>query len=205
MELSLLAMEGRHRVAIVSAAHRMNPDAQNALLKTLEEPGPGTCIILCADDIAPVLPTVLSRTAHLRLAPLPVERLTDLLVSRGAAPPPQARAIAIASGGRPGVALRLAGQPDAVLARARIVRTLIDLSARRSARPPRGEHGAPGRCDDRRRGAAGRRALVRGEPAGRRAPPGGPHGHRRVARRRARPGRRRDGWPARGARPRAPR
>jgi DNA polymerase-3 subunit delta' len=128
MALSLLAMEGRHRVAIVSAAQRMNPDAQNALLKTLEEPGPGTCIVLCADDTAPLLPTVQSRMAHLRLAPLPIERLTDLLVERSAAPPAQARAVAIAAGGSPGIALRLAGQPDAVLARARILRTLLDLA-----------------------------------------------------------------------------
>src|SRR5918999_15156 len=91
MALSLLAMEGRHRVAIVSAAQRMNPDAQNALLKTLEEPGPDTCIILCADEIAPLLPTVVSRVAQLRLAALPVERLTDLLVQRSAAPPAAAR------------------------------------------------------------------------------------------------------------------
>jgi DNA polymerase-3 subunit delta' len=127
MALSLLAMEGRHRVAIVTAAQRMNPDAQNALLKTLEEPGSGTCIILCADDTAPLLPTLLSRVAHLRLAALPVERLTDLLVARDAVPPSQARAIAVAAAGSPGVALRLAGQPDAVLARTRIVRTLLDL------------------------------------------------------------------------------
>ena len=127
MALSLHAMEGRHRIAIVRAAHRMNPDAQNALLKTLEEPGPGTCIVLCADELGPLLPTVLSRVAHLRLAPLPVERLTDLLVSRDAAPPAPARALAIAAGGRPGIALRMAAQPEALLARSRIVRSLLDL------------------------------------------------------------------------------
>src|SRR5205085_102656 len=33
-ELALLPMEGRRRVAIINAAHRLNPDAQNALLKT---------------------------------------------------------------------------------------------------------------------------------------------------------------------------
>jgi DNA polymerase-3 subunit delta' len=127
MALSLHALEGRHRIALVGAANRMNPDAQNALLKTLEEPGPGTCIMLCADELGPLLPTVLSRVAHLRLAPLPVERLTDLLVSRGAAPPAPARALAIAAGGRPGIALRMAAQPEAVLARARIARSLLDL------------------------------------------------------------------------------
>jgi DNA polymerase-3 subunit delta' len=127
--LALTAMEGRFRVAVISAAQRMNPDAQNGLLKTLEEPGPATCLVLCADDAAPLLPTVLSRSARLRLAPLPIETLTDLLVADGHAQPAQARALAIAAGGRPGLAIRLAGQPDAVLARARISRTLLDLVA----------------------------------------------------------------------------
>jgi len=127
-ELSLTAMEGRFRVAVIIAAHRLNLDAQNALLKTLEEPGPATCLVLCADDAAPLLPTVLSRSARLRLAPLPVEDLTARLVEDGRAQPAQARALAIASGGRPGLALRLASEPEAVLARARISRTLLDLA-----------------------------------------------------------------------------
>lgn len=126
-DLALTAMEGRFRVAIITSAHRLNPDAQNALLKTLEEPGPATCLVLCADDAAPLLPTVLSRSARQRLAPLPTETLTDLLIEGGHAQPALARALAIASGGRPGLAIRLARQPDAVLARARISRTLLEL------------------------------------------------------------------------------
>ena len=82
-DLALTAMEGRFRVAVISAAHRLNPDAQNALLKTLEEPGPATCLVLCADDAAPLLPTVLSRPRALRLAALPIETLTELLVAEG--------------------------------------------------------------------------------------------------------------------------
>jgi DNA polymerase-3 subunit delta' len=127
-DLALTAMEGRFRVAIITSAQRMNPDAQNALLKTLEEPGPATCLVLCADDAAPLLPTVLSRSARLRLAPLPIEALTQLLVDGGHAQPAQARSLSIASNGRPGLAIRLSSQPDAVLARAGISRTLLDLS-----------------------------------------------------------------------------
>jgi DNA polymerase-3 subunit delta' len=126
-ELALTAMEGRFRVAIVTSAQRMNPDAQNALLKTLEEPGPATCLVLCADDAAPLLPTVLSRSARLRLAPLPLEALATMLAARGDAHPAGARSLAIAAGGRPGLAIRLSSQPDAVLARARIGRTLLDI------------------------------------------------------------------------------
>ena len=91
-DLALTRVEGRFRVAIISAAQRLNPDAQNALLKTLEEPGAATCLVLCADDVAPLLPTVVSRMARLRLAPLPVEALTRWLLTRG-----EAR-----SGSRPG-------------------------------------------------------------------------------------------------------
>jgi DNA polymerase-3 subunit delta' len=128
-DLALTAMEGRFRVAVITAAQRLNLDAQNALLKTLEEPGPSTCLILCADDAAPLLPTVLSRAARLRLAPPPVEALTRRLIDHDLAAPAQARALAIAAGGCPGLALRLAAEPEAVLARARLSRTLLELVA----------------------------------------------------------------------------
>ena len=126
-DLSLTALEGRFRVAVIRSAHRLNPDAQNALLKTLEEPGPATCLVLCADDAAPLLPTVLSRAARLRLAPLPIEALIRLLVAEGHADPAPARALAIATDGRPGLAIRLSKQPEAMLARGRISRTILGL------------------------------------------------------------------------------
>ena len=133
--LALTAMEGRFRVAVVTAAHRLNLDAQNALLKTLEEPGPATCLVLCADDSAALLPTVLSRAVRLRMAPLAIETLVQLLVAEGWAEASQARALALASGGRPGTARTLSGRPEAVLARARIGRTLLSLvTADRRAR-----------------------------------------------------------------------
>ena len=127
-ELSLTAMEGRFRIAIITAAQRLNLDAQNALLKTLEEPGPATVLVLCADDAAPLLPTVLSRAARLRLAPAPVSELTDRLIEGEHAQAAQARALALAAGGRTGLALRLADQPEAVMARARISHTLLELA-----------------------------------------------------------------------------
>jgi DNA polymerase-3 subunit delta' len=128
-DLALTAHEGRFRVAIISAAHRLNQDAQNALLKTLEEPGPRTCLVLCADDSAPLLPTVLSRSTRLRLPALSVDALVDLLAELGHASPAQARALALTARGCPGLAIRLASRPEAVLARSRMSRTLLDLLA----------------------------------------------------------------------------
>ena len=52
---------GDKRVAIISEAHLMNPQAQNKLLKTLEEPADGTVLILLADNKESLLPTILSR------------------------------------------------------------------------------------------------------------------------------------------------
>lgn len=52
---------GEKRVAIISDAHLMNAQAQNKLLKTLEEPAEGTVLILLADSRENLLPTILSR------------------------------------------------------------------------------------------------------------------------------------------------
>jgi DNA polymerase-3 subunit delta' len=126
-ELALLPMEGRIRVALILGAHRMNPDAQNALLKTLEEPSGAACIVLCADDVATLLPTVVSRAARLRLGPVSRQVVADLLVERSLVDPVLAGSLAAAANGHPGRAIALAGNPDEVLGRAAIARQLIDL------------------------------------------------------------------------------
>jgi DNA polymerase-3 subunit delta' len=134
-ELALMPMEGRQRVAIVIGAHRLNPDAQNALLKTLEEPPGAATIVLCADDTATILPTVVSRAARLRLGSVPRQMIADLLVEHELADPARAATIAAASDGSPGRAVSLASQPEALLAHASLARQLIDLvSADRRAR-----------------------------------------------------------------------
>jgi|SRR5699024_10689305 len=55
------AKQGGYRTIVVSPAERMNWNAQNALLKTLEEPGAKTLLILVAEQINQLLPTVVSR------------------------------------------------------------------------------------------------------------------------------------------------
>ncbi len=133
-ELARLPVEGRHRVAVVEGAHRMNEDAQNALLKTLEEPPAGATLILCADEPERLLPTVRSRTATLRLGLLGVRAIESLLGERGVDPPRAARLARLAAG-RPGLALAYAAAPRAVDAREEISRSLLDLIAEgRSAR-----------------------------------------------------------------------
>ena len=132
-ELALLPVEGGARVAIVESAHRMNEDAQAALLKTLEEPPPATTIVLCADAEEPLLPTIRSRCARIRLGPVGVRDIEAILGEAGAAEPPLAARVARISGGRPGVALAWVGAPDALRERDAIGRALIDLADARPA------------------------------------------------------------------------
>lgn len=127
LDLALMSVEGGARVAIVERADRMGDDAQTALLKTLEEPPAGVTIVLCADDEDRLMPTVRSRCARLRLGPVGLRDVEDLLVGDGLAEPPVAARLARLSGGRPGLARTLARAPDAIAARDEIARLLLDL------------------------------------------------------------------------------
>lgn len=126
-ELALSPLEGRVRVAIVEAAERMNEAAQNAFLKTLEEPPPASVIVLCADGPDRLLPTIRSRCAVLRLGLVGVRTIEALLVERDLAEPPLAGRLARLADGRPGLAVAYALAPAALAARAEIARSLLDL------------------------------------------------------------------------------
>lgn len=126
-ELALLPVEGGARVAIVEGAAQLNEDAQNALLKTLEEPPAGVTIVLCADREDPLLPTVRSRCARIRLGPLGVRDIEAWLAEIGAADPTDAARYARLADGRPGVAMAYARAPEAAAIRDEIARSLLDL------------------------------------------------------------------------------
>jgi DNA polymerase-3 subunit delta' len=138
--LALLPLEGRFRVAIIESAQRMNVDAQNALLKTLEEPPARVALILAADDSSGLLPTVVSRCARARLGPVATEPITALLAERGLADAARAAALTRLASGRPGVAIALAAQPEATVVQSRLAAALLDLlhgdRRRRLAAPP---------------------------------------------------------------------
>jgi len=73
------AFQGRWKVAVVADAHRLNAAAANAFLKTLEEPSPGSLIILTAASTAGMLPTILSRCQRIAFEPLPENELVEVL------------------------------------------------------------------------------------------------------------------------------
>jgi DNA polymerase III subunit delta' len=68
--LGLTAGEGGWRVVIVDSADELNPNAANALLKSLEEPPPRALFLLVTSQPSGLLPTIRSRCRRLDLAPL---------------------------------------------------------------------------------------------------------------------------------------
>ncbi len=129
-DLALAPMEGAWRVAVIEAAERMNDDAQNALLKLLEEPPARTVLVLCAVDEGALLPTVRSRCMRLRLAPVSPSEIAALLREEGLADAARAARLAQLADGRPGRARALAAAPEALVLHDRLLRELLDLVRR---------------------------------------------------------------------------
>ena len=76
--------EGRRRVVIVDEADALTPDAQSALLKTLEEPPSASVFLLVSSLPDSLLPTVRSRCPRIRFAPLaPAEVAAALMRDHG--------------------------------------------------------------------------------------------------------------------------
>ncbi len=75
---ALKPMVSRRRVVIVRDAHAMTPQAQNAFLKTLEEPPGQTLFFLLTHQDRRLLRTIRSRCQHVRFAPLDAHSLETL-------------------------------------------------------------------------------------------------------------------------------
>ena len=101
--------EGRRRVVIVDDADALVPEAQNALLKTLEEPPPASMFVLVTTRPDVLLPTVRSRCQRLRFGPLPAADVAAILVRDHGFGETDARAAAAASDGSVGRAIEEGG------------------------------------------------------------------------------------------------
>jgi DNA polymerase-3 subunit delta' len=103
---ALAPRQGAHRVFLIDPAERMNREAQNALLKTLEEPPRSAVLILITAQPHLLLPTVRSRCFSVPLVALRTGALARLLEARGVERTEALRRSALAAG-RPGLALHL--------------------------------------------------------------------------------------------------
>jgi len=104
--VQLKSVEAHCKVVLIDDAHRLSIAAQNALLKTLEEPPGKAVIILVADGAGSLLPTVRSRCQRIAFAPLSEPQLAEVLRDLEL-DDAEAEAVAPLSHGSPGRALAI--------------------------------------------------------------------------------------------------
>jgi DNA polymerase-3 subunit delta' len=105
-DLSLYPFKASYKVAVIEKADMMSLSSANSLLKTLEEPGATSVIILVTAEMEKVLPTIQSRCQILSFGPVFDEEIRNLLLSKKGSATEIEDILEIAQG-RPGLALRL--------------------------------------------------------------------------------------------------
>lgn len=103
----LQPVQGRAKVAIVDDAPALTVAAQNALLKTIEEPPERSFVILIAANADALLATVRSRCRRVRFGPLTTADVLDVLTRDHEVAPGTAASLARVAEGSPGRALLL--------------------------------------------------------------------------------------------------
>ncbi|MDD3668692.1 MAG: hypothetical protein PHX68_00100 [Alphaproteobacteria bacterium] len=77
--LSLKGAAISYRIAVVHLADEMNEEAQNALLKMLEEPYPRSVLLLLCQNTGKILPTIRSRCRQIILRPMSAQAFKEAL------------------------------------------------------------------------------------------------------------------------------
>ena len=95
---------GDHKIYIIDDADKMNVQAQNAILKTLEEPPGYAVLLLITRNASRLLPTILSRCIILNMRPVEDKEIKQFLTERGRASINDIDVITALSGGNPGKA-----------------------------------------------------------------------------------------------------
>ena len=120
--------EGRRRLVIIDDADALVIEAQNALLKTLEEPPPASVFVLVSGRPDMLVPTVRSRCQRLQFGRLTAAEVAALLMRAHGYSEENARAAAAAADGSVGRALA-EGSSESALARDAAARVLRAVSA----------------------------------------------------------------------------
>ncbi|MBU6416363.1 MAG: DNA polymerase III subunit delta' [Xanthomonadaceae bacterium] len=126
--LAMASQLGGWQIVVIDPADAMNVSAQNALLKTLEEPSDASLIVLVADQPWRLGATIRSRCQRLDFAVPPQEEALAWLSARGVE---SAEAVLAAAGGNPGQAWLLAEQ-GGMQRRQEVARDLLALAAGRA-------------------------------------------------------------------------
>lgn len=111
-DIAIKPYSSKYKVYIIDEAEKMNVQAQNALLKTIEEPPAYAVILLLTTNADLFLPTILSRCVTLHIKAVPDERIKNYLMSRYQIPDYQADVCAAFAQGNVGKAIQLASSEE---------------------------------------------------------------------------------------------
>lgn len=105
--LALKPVRGRRKVAVLEDADDFNEESANCFLKTLEEPPPGSVLILLATSAETQLQTIRSRCQLVQFRPLPPDVLRTVLTENGVGDPARLDRLVRLARGSAGQALAL--------------------------------------------------------------------------------------------------
>ena len=111
-DVGLKPYSSRYKIYIIPDAQMLNAQAQNALLKTLEEPPEYAILMLLTNNIDTFLPTILSRCIVMNLKPVDPLQVMDYLLNQVGVDQEKARFCTDFAQGNLGKAARLAISPD---------------------------------------------------------------------------------------------
>ncbi len=117
--------EGRWKVFVFCPADTMLAEAQNSLLKLLEEPPERVVLVLVTESAHALLPTVVSRCQMVRFNLVPLTQIEHALRVQFGVDPARARVLAALSGGRAARAAAWSRDPDALADRDAVVDSLL--------------------------------------------------------------------------------
>lgn len=126
-DIGIKPYSSRYKIYIVPDSENMTVQAQNALLKTIEEPPKYAIIILLTTNADTFLPTILSRCVLLNVKPVKEETITNYLKSEYGIGDYEARVAASFANGNPGKAVKLAASEDFKELKQQVSGTLISL------------------------------------------------------------------------------
>lgn len=125
--MSVKPYSGQKSIYIIDEADKMNEQAQNALLKTLEEPPEYGVILLISANRNGFLQTILSRVVEIPFSPAADADIHEMLMTRYRMPDYRARVVTALAGGCPGRAIAYGTSEDFTGRRERAVSILKEL------------------------------------------------------------------------------
>ena len=128
-DISIKPYSSEYKIYIIPDANKMTEQAQNALLKTIEEPPVYAIIILLTENCDSLLPTIRSRCVTLTMNPVEKDKICTYLENKFQLEPEQAQIAANYCQGNIGKAIRFASSSDFIDMKNQVLKLLKNLDS----------------------------------------------------------------------------